>query len=87
MTGDQPVDPLRQRRKALNPSVDGQEPAAATPEDQLRDDLLSALLNLGYQRAVAEKAVDRGLKGTSKGSVTAGFEEALRDVLRGLMKG
>jgi Holliday junction DNA helicase RuvA len=65
----------------------GQEPAAATPEDQLRDDLLSALLNLGYQRAVAEKAVDRGLKGMSKGSPAAGFEEALRDVLRGLMKG
>ena len=65
----------------------GQEPAATTPEDQLRDDLLSALLNLGYQRAVAEKAVDRGLKGSSKGSAAAGFEEALRDVLRGLMKG
>jgi Holliday junction DNA helicase RuvA len=64
----------------------GQEPAA-TPEDQLRDDLLSALLNLGYQRAVAEKAVDRGLKASSKGSAAAGFEEALRDVLRGLMKG
>jgi len=65
----------------------GQEPPAATPEDQLRDDLLSALLNLGYQRAVAEKAVDRGLKASSKGSAAAGFEEALRDVLRGLMKG
>ena len=65
----------------------GQEPAATTPEDQLRDDLLSALLNLGYQRAVAEKAVDRALKGTSKGSAAAGFEQALRDVLRGLMKG
>jgi Holliday junction DNA helicase RuvA len=64
----------------------GQETAATTPEDQLRDDLLSALLNLGYQRAVAEKAVDRALKGTS-GSVAAGFEHALRDVLRGLMKG
>jgi Holliday junction DNA helicase RuvA len=65
----------------------GQEPAATTPEDQLRDDLLSALLNLGYQRAVAEKAVDRGLKGASKGSAAPGFEAALRDVLRGLMKG
>jgi holliday junction DNA helicase RuvA len=64
----------------------GQETAATTPEDQLRDDLLSALLNLGYQRTVAEKAVDRALKGTS-GSAAAGFEHALRDVLRGLMKG
>ena len=65
----------------------GQEPAASSPEDQLRDDLLSALLNLGYQRAVAEKAVDRWLKASSKGSAAAAFEEALRDVLRGLMKG
>ena len=65
----------------------GQEPAPATPEDQLREDLLSALLNLGYQRAVAEKAVDRALKGTAKESAAAGFEQVLRDVLRGLMKG
>jgi Holliday junction DNA helicase RuvA len=65
----------------------GQEPAPTTPEDQLREDLLSALLNLGYQRAVAEKAVDRALKGTAKESAAAGFEQALRDVLRGLMKG
>jgi holliday junction DNA helicase RuvA len=65
----------------------GQEPAPTTPEDQLREDLMSALLNLGYQRAVAEKAVDRALKGTAKESAAAGFEQALRDVLRGLMKG
>lgn len=60
----------------------GQGAAAATPGDQLRDDLLSALLNLGYQRGVAEKAIDRTLQGSA-----AGFEQALRDVLRGLMKG
>ena len=33
----------------------GQPQILATPHDQLRDDLLSALLNLGYQRAAAEK--------------------------------
>ena len=60
----------------------GQGAAATPPGDQLRDDLLSALLNLGYQRGVAEKAIDRTLQGS-----TAGFEQALRDVLRGLMKG
>jgi holliday junction DNA helicase RuvA len=53
----------------------------ARPEDQLRDDLLSALLNLGYQRAAAEKAVE-------KAAVPGvGFEQALRDVLRALMGG
>ena len=34
----------------------------ASPEDQLRADLLSALLNLGYQRAAAEKAIDKELQ-------------------------
>jgi Holliday junction DNA helicase RuvA len=60
----------------------GQGTAAPAPGDQLRDDLLSALLNLGYQRGIAEKAIDRTLQGS-----TPGFEQALRDVLRGLMKG
>jgi Holliday junction DNA helicase RuvA len=61
----------------------GQTPIEAAPEDQLRTDLLSALLNLGYQRAAAEKAIERALKGSSD----AGFEQALRAVLRGLMQG
>ena len=49
----------------------------------LRDDLLSALANLGYQRAAAEKSVDAALKKAPDAS----FEQALRDVLRGMMKG
>jgi Holliday junction DNA helicase RuvA len=48
----------------------------------LRDDLLSALANLGYQRAAAEKSVDAALKKAPDAS----FEQALRDVLRGMMK-
>ncbi len=54
----------------------------ASPEDQLRADLQSALLNLGYQRAAAEKAITRELKSVPDG----GFEQALRQVLRSLMK-
>ena len=57
--------------------------ARLRPEDQLRDDLLSALVNLGYQRPVAEKAIDTVLR-RSNG---AGFEASLREVLKGLMKG
>src|SRR3954452_24788708 len=56
---------------------------AAAPGEQLRDDLLSALLNLGYQRGVAEKAVDSVVRRSSE----SGFEASLREVLRGLMKG
>ena len=55
---------------------------APTPGDQQRTDLLSALLNLGYQRPVAEKAMDRVLQG----SPGAPFEQVLKDTLRALMK-
>ena len=54
----------------------------ASPEDQMRADLLSALLNLGYQRPAAEKAIEKELKQASG----ARFEDALRAVLRALMK-
>ena len=60
----------------------GPAPAASTPADQLRDDLLSALVNLGYQRPVAEKAVEQALQAEPD----ARFEKALKDVLRALMK-
>ena len=60
----------------------GSTEAAATPGDQLRDDLLSALVNLGYQRPMAEKAVARVLDA----SPGARFEDALKTVLRALMK-
>jgi Holliday junction DNA helicase RuvA len=55
---------------------------ALEPGEDLRADLLSALANLGYQRAAAEKAVD----GALKKAPDASFEQALRDVLRGMMK-
>src|SRR5688572_4882941 len=57
-------------------------PAASTPEDRLRDDLLSALINLGYQRGAAEKAVEKVLKERP----AERFEDALKAVLRALMK-
>jgi Holliday junction DNA helicase RuvA len=57
-------------------------PQPASTEDQMRDDLLSALINLGYQRQAAEKALDRVLEETPDG----GFEAALKATLRKLMK-
>ena len=68
----------------LPSSLQGLEtaPAPSTPGDQLRDDLLSALVNLGYQRPVAEKALDKVLKDQPPRR----FEDALKDVLRALMK-
>jgi Holliday junction DNA helicase RuvA len=55
----------------------------APDDDQLRGDLMSALLNLGYQRPAIERALDRVLQG----SPDATFEQALKDTLRALMKG
>ena len=60
----------------------GQGAAALRPEDQLRDDLLSALINLGYQRPAAEKAIEKALADTANPP----FDQALRQVLRALMK-
>lgn len=51
----------------------------------MRDDLLSALLNLGYQRAGAEKAVDAALKAAPGGAPPA-FEQALRTALRSMSR-
>jgi holliday junction DNA helicase RuvA len=66
--------------QSLQAAADTIKPPAA--EDQLRDDLLSALVNLGYQRVPAEKAIERELQRTPD----AIFEHALRAVLRALMK-
>ena len=65
-------------------------PESATPSgpdvvpgaDDLKADLLSALTNLGYNRAVAEKAVESALKKSPQ----AGFEQLLRDILRQMIR-
>ncbi len=54
------------------------EDAAGPAGDDLRADLLSALTNLGYKGAVAEKSVDAALKKAPG----APFEDLLRDILR-----
>ena len=52
------------------------------PEPPLRDDLLSALVNLGYHRPLAEKAVAAAIKTTPDG----GFERTLKQALRELAR-
>jgi Holliday junction DNA helicase RuvA len=52
--------------------------------DRLRDDMLSALQNLGYHRPLAEKAVEAVL---SSGGPPLSLEQALRGALRELMRG
>jgi Holliday junction DNA helicase RuvA len=55
---------------------------AAAANGAMRDDLLSALVNLGYHRPAAEKAVDKALQGEP----SAEFERALRGALKHLSR-
>jgi len=73
---------MKDRLPAAALQTAGQEPAPVKPEDQLREDVLSALINLGYQRPSAEKAIEKTLQRTTD----VPFDQALRDVLRALMR-
>jgi holliday junction DNA helicase RuvA len=59
--------------------------AGAPDTPPLRDDVLSALVNLGYHRPLAEKAVDAAIKTIGTAS-DAGFEHTLKTALRELAK-
>jgi holliday junction DNA helicase RuvA len=48
----------------------------------LRDDLLSALINLGYHRPLAEKAVAAALKTVPDGDFERTLKQALRELAR-----
>jgi Holliday junction DNA helicase RuvA len=58
---------------------------AAVGAPGVRDDVLSALVNLGYHRPLAEKAVDAAIK-TLGSTAAAGFEYMLKQALRELAK-
>jgi Holliday junction DNA helicase RuvA len=80
-TAERIVLELKDRLKdvAVAPEAEGAQPSTG---DRLRNDLISALENLGYHRPLAEKAVDA----TRKADVEATFEDALRGALRELMR-
>jgi len=63
----------------------GVESEAATVEtagDRLRDDLLSALQNLGYHRPLAEKAADTVLAAGNEPTFEVALKAALRELMR-----
>jgi Holliday junction DNA helicase RuvA len=80
-TSERIVLELKDRLPRVRPAAAaiGGEPAAPA----LRVDLLSALMNLGYHRPLAEKAVDSALRA---GGADAGFELTLKQALRELAK-
>jgi holliday junction DNA helicase RuvA len=58
------------------------EAAAASPVDSLREDLASALVNLGYHRQAIDKSLDRLLSHGAEGR----FEDVLRSALKDLSR-
>jgi Holliday junction DNA helicase RuvA len=61
------------------PVADAAAPGAPSA---LRDDVLSALINLGYHRPLAEKAVESAVKATPDGDFERTLKQALRDLAR-----
>ncbi|MGD9906180.1 MAG: Holliday junction branch migration protein RuvA [Vicinamibacterales bacterium] len=62
--------------------ADGSAPTAPPPADALRDDLVSALVNLGYHRSAVDKVLDRQLSGGEFPPFDAALRTALKDLAR-----
>jgi Holliday junction DNA helicase RuvA len=68
---------------ALEEEFAAQAGGAPASEDAVRDDALSALINLGYQKAAAEKAIMAAIQ---EGGEDVSVETILRRALRTLAK-
>ena len=73
---------LRDRLAQIDGAAAAGAEAAAAPAGRLRDDLVSALVNLGYHRPQAEKSVETAL--ASEPDLP--FDQALRRVLKDLIR-
>ena len=81
-TSERIVLELKDRLPRVSIAGDTHAGAVAPEAPLMRDDLLSALTNLGYHRPLAEKAVDAAMKTRPDG----GFELTLKQALRELSK-
>jgi Holliday junction DNA helicase RuvA len=78
-TAERIVLELKDRLPAI---VEAEPPEGTSSEgDQLRTDVLSALMNLGYHRPLAEKAVDSAVP-AGDGSFENTLKQALRELAR-----
>jgi len=73
---------LKDKMGAFVPAEGTASTQGASASESMRTDVLSALINLGYHRPLAERAVEATLKTGSAGS----FEEILRQALRELSR-
>jgi len=74
---------LEMKDRVPRPEPSAVAGAADAAPASLRDDLVSALVNLGYHRPLAEKSVDAALKALGP---REGFERTLKQALRELAK-
>jgi Holliday junction DNA helicase RuvA len=84
-TAERIVLELKDRVAGLGVSAATEAPTAS-PEDQLKGDVLSALQNLGYHRPLADKAVDAALAGAASDAAPATFERVFKSALKALMR-
>lgn len=67
------------------PAVTGIAEASAPAMTPMEEDVLSALVNLGYQRAAAEKVLANAMR-AGKSDVGRSFDSLFRETLAGLSK-
>jgi Holliday junction DNA helicase RuvA len=73
---------LELKDRLPRPAVADQGPGGRVAPSLLRDDVLSALMNLGYHRPLAEKAVESAITATPDGDFERTLKQALRDLAR-----
>ena len=73
---------LKDRLSALLPAEGAEAPTGDQAVDSLRDDVLSALLNLGYHRPLAERAVDAAWRVSGEPTVERVLKQALRELAK-----
>jgi len=78
-TSERIVLELKDRLPKMPVAVEATAPPGPSA---LRDDVLSALVNLGYHRPLAEKAVESAVKGTPDGDFERTLKQALRELAR-----
>ena len=72
---------LRDKLTALAPSHDATAPAKTAADEAMNEDALSALVNLGYKKGVAQQAIENARK-RLEGEIT--LETLLKESLRAL---
>ena len=81
-TSERLVLELKDKMGTLAPGEPASTAGAASAGESLRTDLLSALLNLGYHRPLAERAVEAALKSGDASTFEQTLKLALRELAR-----